>query len=556
MSRTVERRSVAKIPTREGTEVYAGATLRRWPAYMWFGLVTLIVLSSALIRFRLRDMPLERDEGEYAYVGQLMLQGIPPYQEAYAMKLPGTYAAYAVLMAVFGQTPAGIHLGLILVNTATIMLVFLLARRLFGNLAGVVACATYALLSTSESVLGLAAHATHFVVLPALAGILILLWAIESRKWWLYFVSGLILGLAFLMKQPGIFFVLFAGLYLLKSEAKKPLDHRGLARRAGVFSAGAILPFTLTCLWLLRAGLLGKFWFWTFVYASQYASSNSVMAAIPVLELVGPGVVSASVFVWIVAALGLTALFWDRESRPHAGFVLAFLLFSFLAVCPGFYFRGHYFILMLPAVAVLAGLAVSSGTRKAREMGINALAFAPVLVFLAAAAYSVMKQRQFLFVDDPMTATRAVYAPSPFSEAPQIAEYILAHSSPQARIAVLGSEPQIYFYAHRRSASGYIYMYELMEEQKFAAKMQQDAIHEIEAAQPEYIVNVNVFFSWFPRPNSDRAIFQWARTYIQQHYELIGLVDLQPQGSEFRWDDAARAHSLRSSNFVEVFRRK
>lgn len=37
--------------------------------------------------------PLERDEGEYAYAGQLMLQGIPPYQLAYNMKLPGTYAA-------------------------------------------------------------------------------------------------------------------------------------------------------------------------------------------------------------------------------------------------------------------------------------------------------------------------------------------------------------------------------------------------------------------------------------------------------------------------------
>jgi hypothetical protein len=38
---------------------------------------------------------LERDEGEYAYAGQLMLQGIPPYQLAYTMKLPGPFAAYA-----------------------------------------------------------------------------------------------------------------------------------------------------------------------------------------------------------------------------------------------------------------------------------------------------------------------------------------------------------------------------------------------------------------------------------------------------------------------------
>ena len=59
------------------------------------------------IRVRLLEMPLERDEGEYAYAGQLLLQGIPPYELAYNMKLPGTYFAYAAGMAVFGQTIGG-----------------------------------------------------------------------------------------------------------------------------------------------------------------------------------------------------------------------------------------------------------------------------------------------------------------------------------------------------------------------------------------------------------------------------------------------------------------
>jgi hypothetical protein len=48
------------------------------------------MLLFAAIRWCLRDMPLERDEGEYAYAGPLILQGIPPYQIAYNMKLPGT----------------------------------------------------------------------------------------------------------------------------------------------------------------------------------------------------------------------------------------------------------------------------------------------------------------------------------------------------------------------------------------------------------------------------------------------------------------------------------
>ena len=62
----------------------------RWRFLPWL-LVALVILFAAYVRFRLRGFPLERDEGEYAYVGQMILQGIPPYQLAYNMKLPGTY---------------------------------------------------------------------------------------------------------------------------------------------------------------------------------------------------------------------------------------------------------------------------------------------------------------------------------------------------------------------------------------------------------------------------------------------------------------------------------
>ena len=98
----------------------------RYQAWLLVGLTILFVV---FVRVRLREMPLERDEGEYAYAGQLMLQGVPPYSEAYTMKLPGTYAAYALIMAMFGQSASGIHLGLALVSVASILLMFLLGRK-------------------------------------------------------------------------------------------------------------------------------------------------------------------------------------------------------------------------------------------------------------------------------------------------------------------------------------------------------------------------------------------------------------------------------------------
>src|SRR5947209_20527367 len=87
-----------------------------------FGWCTLAIIVFGVIlaiRIGLLGIPLERDEGEYAYAGQLMLQGIPPYKLAYSMKFPGTYAAYALTLSIFGQNIPGIHLGQSLPNAAT-----------------------------------------------------------------------------------------------------------------------------------------------------------------------------------------------------------------------------------------------------------------------------------------------------------------------------------------------------------------------------------------------------------------------------------------------------
>src|SRR5208282_6819705 len=101
------------------------------PWTWWFMVAVLVVV--AAVRLRLLNFPLERDEGEYAYSGQLLLQGIPPYQLAYNMKFPGTYAAYALIMALFGETPAGIHFGILCVTTATALMLFWLGKKILDE---------------------------------------------------------------------------------------------------------------------------------------------------------------------------------------------------------------------------------------------------------------------------------------------------------------------------------------------------------------------------------------------------------------------------------------
>jgi len=123
----------------------------------WLAVAAVVVLA-AVIRLRLLDVPLDRDEGEYAYFGQLLLAGVPPYAQAYNLKLPGIYGAYALIMAIFGQTPSAIRGGLILTTSASTVAAYVLGARLGGSTIGVAAAGVFAALSLNPKMLGIAAY--------------------------------------------------------------------------------------------------------------------------------------------------------------------------------------------------------------------------------------------------------------------------------------------------------------------------------------------------------------------------------------------------------------
>jgi hypothetical protein len=541
----------SKSRRKRATEESEKSGNSRWPLWLLAGIILLV----SMVRLRLLDMPLERDEGEYAYAGQLILQGMPPYASVYAMKLPGTYAAYAVVMLAFGQSPSGIHAGLAVVAAVTIFLIYLLGARLFGPPGGLIAAASFALTSTVPTILGFAGHATHFVVLPAVAGVLLLLKALDEKKPFLFFVSGGALGLAFVMKQPGIFFVLFGMVYTLVALRKSGQNegHQGRLLSIAALLAGCGLPFAATCLALWRAGVFPQFWFWTFTYARQYGSIVSLLDASGLFWDTLPQVVGSALWIWVIAAIGLSTFFWSAKARPHMVFLTMFFLFSFLAVCTGWYFRSHYFILLLPAVSLLVAMGVEAA-RDSRFLLNRSLGKAPVVAFLIAGAWCIARESAFLFSMSPHEAARSLYSANPFPEAEKIGDYLRQHTAPGDRIAVLGSEPEIYFYARRRAATGFIYAYPLMEDQEFAGRMQAQMISEIEAVNPAFLVLVDVPYSWLRRPNSDPAIFNWFDKY-RSNYELAGIADIM-QDTQYRWDAEAKTYQPLSPFTVRIFRRK
>lgn len=138
----------------------------------------------------------------------------------------------------------------------------------------------------------------------------------------------------------------------------------------------------------------------------------------------------------------------------------------------------------------------------------------------------VLAARKFYFEASPLEASRTVYAANPFPESIRVAEYLRDHTDVGDTIAVLGSEPQIYFYSKRHSATGYIYTYELMEPQSYARQMQEEMIHQIESARPKYVIFVSVPTSWLRRPESESLILTWADDYIKTYYSVVGLVNI------------------------------
>jgi hypothetical protein len=529
----------------------------------WLFLLFIIVFV-ILVRVRLLDFPLERDEGEYAYMGQLILQGIPPYSEAYNMKFPGTYLMYALIMGVFGQTVGGIHIGLILVNCAAIILVFFLGRKIVDDFAAIIAAGTYAMLSLSSSVLGFAAHATHFVVLSALGGTLLLLYALAKEKYYLYSLSGLLSGMAFIMKQPGIFFALFGVAYLLYHHlflaADRPAGSsmKTLLRKISAFSLGAALPLVIILLWLFSVGVFDKFWFWTVIYASKYGTQVSLSQAFPLFWENLVSVADGFFLIWILSALGLVALFFHKELIQKRLFVLFFTLFSFLSICPGFYFRQHYFVTLLPAVAILAGVFIDFlGSKSSAWLKPSLAKLIGIGIFVTAALVGIVRQKDYFFRDDPIKLARSIYGGNPFPESLPVAEFIRSRTDISDRIAVLGSEPQILFYADRHSATGYLYTYGLMEIHDYSLMMQKEMIHDIESSSPKFVVLVRIDSSWLVRPGSETFILDWMYRYLTENYLLVGVADIiSPDMTVYRWYEDARNYVIQSPAFLLIYERK
>ncbi len=499
----------------------AAATAPEAKTYVWVDLLLVLAFACAL-RSHLAPVPLERDEGEYAYIAQRWFEGGVPYQDSFDQKPPGVFVAYAVILKLFGTTPTAIHWGAQVYTLGTLAVVFGLGRKLFGQAAGFAAAMLVAILITDKGVLGSASNTETFMALPLVAGLWTTLMAVERDSWRWGLATGLCAGLALLFKQQAVLSFLFCFGYLVWFGRRRLL-------LAGVAIAGCLIVMAPTLLYFWAMGAFNAFFDCVVGYNLKY-SQQVPLAKYPeyfwrhfsvILKVAWPAYLLAA----LASIIGLAR--WQRgEQREHSTRMLVgWLVFSFAAVTVSGIFRQHYFIQIIPAIGLLAGRAVEEF---ARFFGTQKRRWAAYALPIGAVALGSLGAPGYYFFDSPNEIARELYKTNPFAESLDIASFVARHSQPQDTIFVFGSEPQIYYYAHRRCASRYIFVYPLFTPFADTRARQDQVLAELRNQPPKFIVFLNPFIvpgTFLASKRAPIATFYKDFTdMLHESYDVVGTV--------------------------------
>jgi hypothetical protein len=530
-----KKKSTTKpIGTKEAQETpvsKAKATPKQPSKFTWDRLlIGGLILFVLMVRFKLLSVPFERDEGGFAYIAYQMLEGKSLYLDLYEIKPPLLYIIYAFFISVFGHSIEGIHFGLLVFDVAYIITLFAFAKYFFDKTIAVVAAFAFAILSLSPNLLGFAAHATHFAILPGLIGLFLLMKAIDTKKRRLFLFAGLACGLAFLVKQQAIHFMLFAGFYVIFEFARqKPFDWKEWFISEVLLVIGSVTPYLLVVLYMLARGHFDDFWFYTVTWPTEFATSSQTGANYEIFKLQINRVIPNQEWLWYLGLGGAVSMFLIKVENKWRVFILLFTLFMAFAVATGFHFYAHYFVVFIPALALLNGLFVRNiGVLINDLLKVKWGIIVPLLFFIFAWTQIIRVDSAYFFQSNEDKILHNAYGTNPFPESKIIGDYLKQISNPEDKVVIVCSEPQIGFYSKLQSVSGQAFCYPLADNGAYMTKLQDEFINDIETQKPRFSVYTWMNMSWLNRdPNS--RIFKFADEYHRKYYNLIGAVECIPK---------------------------
>jgi hypothetical protein len=386
------------------------ALSRRPDTGYWRRLLPLLALLACTTRLPSFVRPLwNPDEGHLAVQARILAHGGELYETVVDRKPPLVPWLYEAAFAVTGSdTLMPVRVLAVLAQLLTAVLLASLARRRWGDRAGRTAGVLYLLVSVGLNPEDAQAAGFEVFMLPCTAAAM---WCADRRRWG---AAGVAVGCAFLAKQTG-------GAVLL------PVLWLCRGTRGGLLGllAGAVLPVLAAALVTDPAGFL----FWTVTGSGTYASFTGSE-----LHVLGRALANTAIVAVACAGLLPPLVRALRIGRTGAPAVWLWLAASAGGVVTGCHFFGHYYLQLLPPLALLATAALQVLPRDRLPAAVLTSACGCAL-FLA----------------------WGLFAPRPeLDHARRLAQAVEQRTDPGDRVLLWGMHPETYWLADRTPASRYL----------------------------------------------------------------------------------------------------
>jgi hypothetical protein len=466
----------------------------------------LIVIIYILLRLPGIGVPLDRDEGTFGYLGQLINRGGLPYRDALDHKPPVSFYVNALALHFVPPTPQGIHTFLLVYNFLTLICLFFIAKLYFRSTAAGLCCAfAYAVFSASPAIHAFSALTEMYALLPTLLSLLLALMASRRDSSALILLSGAAGATACWTKQTAFTSVLFVFLFAVIASTRK-------FRHAALWIAGAVVLSGAILIAFYRQGVAHDFIYWCFTYDRTYATESLNKTAMRMHFVFGE--IAAGDFLFPVAGAAI-AIWYVVKRQPRGWFLLGFLILSFLGTLPGYTYP-HYFVQLAPAVALAGGYAFFVLLRRFPHPA-TAVACAGVAI-----AIPVFTNSRYFLAADPVAVSREYFGINPFPESETAAQFLASASGENDSVLIVGSEPEILFYARRPSATSFIMVYPLTTRHARYREFQSRMWSELRQSLPKWVVTAdNIPYSTGWGDLADPEVIGQLHEFLNHHYALV-----------------------------------
>ncbi len=532
-------------------------------AWICLALLCLLIL---IIRSNFKDLPFERDEGTYSYMGHALLNGKAPYIDFYDMKFPFLFYSYACMVGVFGFTLNGLHAGFMLLNIGSTILAYSLNKRLFGTYqAGLIGAACFAILSLNPFLSGFTIQSEHLVVFFSYIGIHLLYDALDDTTRWKYLLSGITMALAFMIKTNAVFIAVAGGLALAVEFFFKK-DYKNLFVNGLYYALGGAASVVFFLILSAMQGSWEATRFWVFDYANAYVGQIPWSVGVNLLKNGWQGATFNNYSIFVYPALAGLGLIWllSFTTARKIGLMLLFLC-SILTIFPGLRFFGHYWLQILPLTSVFftgAWMGIQKLIENKTSFGRFAATATGIVCFLLI-AFHINTNSGYYFNITAEPLMRAVYEKNPFLEAKQVGDYIKTIANKDDKIALVGAEPEMYLYTGLDAPTRHHYFAFMVQTDTIAVPKTIDWVKEFNT---DLITKKPRFIAFFKYEISTSAVTNSAIGYfnkafnedIMPNYKVIGFAETKPDKSivcRFG-EDKLRDYQPQTDNLVYIFERR